>query len=141
MSGVNRVTIIGNLGNDVQLNHFDNGDAVANLSVATTEKWKDKNTGEQKEATEWHRVVLYRRLAEIAGEYLKKGSKVYIEGKLRTRKYQKDGVDHYTTEVIGQTMQMLDSRGDGGNSGTTGTTQTTGAPPMPNNFEDNSIPF
>ncbi len=112
--GVNKVILIGNLGQDPEVKYMPNGNAVANVSVATTESWKDKNTGEQVDKTEWHRVVFYRRLAEIVGEYLKKGSKVYIEGKLQTRKWQdQNGQDRYTTEIIANEMQMLDSRGGG----------------------------
>ena len=113
--GVNKVILIGNLGQDPEVKYMPNGGAVTNVTVATSESWKDKNTGEQKENTEWHRVVFFRRLAEIAGEYLKKGSKVYIEGKLQTRKWQdQQGNDRYTTEIIANEMQMLDSRGGGG---------------------------
>lgn len=107
--GVNKVILIGNLGADPEVRYMTNGEAVANLSVATSEGWKDKETGENKERTEWHRVVFYRRLAEIAGEYLKKGSKVYVEGKIRTRKWQdQSGQDRYTTEIYGDELQMLD---------------------------------
>lgn len=114
--GVNKVILIGNLGRDPEIRYMPNGGAVANLALATSEVWKDKNTGEQQEKTEWHRVVLFRRLAEIAGEYLKKGSKIYIEGRLQTRKWQDNqGQDRYTTEIIGNELQMLDSRGGGGN--------------------------
>lgn len=110
--GVNKVILIGNLGRDPEVRYSPNGGAIANITLATSESWKDKNTGEQVEKTEWHRVVFFRRLAEIAGEYLKKGSKVYIEGKLQTRKWQdKDGNDRYTTEIVANEMQMLDSRG------------------------------
>ena len=110
--GVNKVILIGNLGRDPEIRYMPNGGAVANLALATSEVWKDKTTGEQQEKTEWHRVVLFRRLAEIAGEYLKKGSKVYIEGKLQTRKWQDNqGQDRYTTEIVGNELQMLDSRG------------------------------
>ena len=110
--GVNKVILIGNLGRDPEVRYSPNGGAIANITLATSEAWKDKNTGEQVEKTEWHRVVFFRRLAEIAGEYLKKGSKVYIEGKLQTRKWQdKDGNDRYTTEIVANEMQMLDSRG------------------------------
>ena len=98
--GVNKVILIGNLGADPEVRYMPNGGAVTNVNVATSETWKDKNTGQQQERTEWHRVVFYQRLAEIAGEYLKKGSKVYIEGSLRTRQWEKDGVKHYTTEII-----------------------------------------
>ena len=112
--GINKVILIGNLGKDPEVRYSPNGGAVANITLATSESWKDKNTGEQVDKTEWHRVVFFRRLAEIAGEYLKKGSKVYIEGKLQTRKWQdKDGNDRYTTEVVANEMQMLDSRGGG----------------------------
>lgn len=110
--GVNKVIIIGNLGADPEVRYTPNGSAIANLSVATSESWKDKNTGEKQERTEWHRAVLYNRLAEIAGEYLKKGAKVYLEGSLRTRKWQdKSGVERYTTEIACNELQMLDGRG------------------------------
>lgn len=113
--GVNKVILIGNLGRDPEVRYMPNGQAVANVTIATSENWKDKNTGEQQERTEWHRVVFFRRLAEIAGEYLKKGSKVYIEGRLQTDKYDKDGQTHYTTKIIADQMQMLDSRGSSNN--------------------------
>jgi len=110
--GVNKVILIGNLGQDPEVRYMPNGGAVCNISVATSEAWKDKNSGEDQEKTEWHRVVMFRRLAEIAGEYLKKGSKVYLEGKLQTRKWQdQQGQDRYTTEIVADQMQMLDSRG------------------------------
>ena len=112
--GINKVILIGNLGSDPEVKYMPSGEAVATLSLATSESWKDKNTGEQVEKTEWHRVVMFRRLAEIAGEYLKKGSKVYIEGRLQTRKWKaQDGQDRYTTEIVANEMQMLDSRGGG----------------------------
>ncbi len=112
--GVNKVIIVGNLGNDPEVKNLPNGGVVANLSVATSESWKDQQ-GQPQERTEWHRITMYRRLAEIAGEYLKKGSKVYLEGKLQTRKWQdQQGNDRYTTEIIADQMQMLDSRGQGG---------------------------
>jgi len=112
--GVNKVILIGNLGADPEVKYMPSGDAVASLRIATSESWKDKSTGENVERTEWHRVVCFRRLGEIAGEYLKKGSKVYIEGKLQTRKWQgQDGQDRYTTEIVANEMQMLDSRGGG----------------------------
>lgn len=115
--GINKVILIGNLGADPEVKYMPNGEAVANLRLATSESWKDKNTGETVERTEWHRVVLFRRLGEIAGEYLKKGSKVYIEGRLQTRKWQgQDGQDRYTTEIVANEMQMLDSRGGGSGS-------------------------
>lgn len=112
--GVNKVILIGNLGKDPEVRYSPNGGAIATITLATSESWKDKNTGETVDKTEWHRVVFFRRLAEIAGEYLKKGSKVFIEGKLQTRKWQdKDGQDRYTTEVVANEMQMLDSKGGG----------------------------
>ena len=152
--GVNKAILIGNLGQDPEVKYMPNGKAVANITVATSESWKDKNTGEQVDKTEWHRVVFFQRLAEIVGEYLKKGSKVYIEGKLQTRKWQdKNGADHWTTEVVASEMQMLDSRGGGSSD----FNQSQGAPsqsapqsgqqsapsqaaPMNNDFDDD-IPF
>lgn len=111
MASVNKVIIVGNLGRDPETRYMPSGDAMTNIAVATTDKWKDKTSGEQKEATEWHRIAFFGKLAEIAGQYLKKGSQVYIEGKLRTRKWtDKDGVEKYTTEIIADTMQMLGSR-------------------------------
>ncbi|MGX2039427.1 single-stranded DNA-binding protein [Methylocaldum sp. MU1018] len=110
--GVNKVILIGNLGSDPEVRYMPNGGAVTSLRLATSETWKDQQTGQQQERTEWHQVVCYRKLAEIAGEYLKKGSKVYIEGSLRTRKWQdKNGQDRYTTEIIADQMQMLDRAG------------------------------
>lgn len=113
MRGVNKVIIIGNLGADPEARQFNNGGNVTNISVATSEQWTDKQSGEKKEATEWHRIVLFNRLGEIAAQYLRKGSKVYIEGSLRTRKYEKDGQDHYVTEIRADQMQMLDSINEG----------------------------
>src|ERR1700755_311723 len=111
MASVNKVIIVGNLGRDPEMRSFPSGDRVANVTIATTDRWKDKNTGEMKEATEWHRVVFNGRLAEIAGEYLRKGSQVYLEGSLRTRKWtDKDGVEKYTTEIRADQMQMLGRR-------------------------------
>jgi single-strand DNA-binding protein len=116
MASVNKVILIGNLGRDPETRYLPSGDAVTNISIATTDKWKDKASGEMKEATEWHRVSFFGRLAEIAGEYLKKGSQVYIEGSLRTRKYQdkETGKDRYSTEIRGEEMKMLGSRAGGG---------------------------
>ena len=115
MASVNKVIIVGNLGRDPETRYLPSGEAVTNISVATTDKWKDKASGEQKEQTEWHRVSFFGRLAEIAGEYLKKGSQVYVEGSLRTRKWQdKEGKDRYTTEIRGDVMQMLGSRAGAG---------------------------
>ncbi|WP_315308891.1 single-stranded DNA-binding protein SSB1 [Pantoea vagans] len=119
--GVNKVILVGNLGQDPEVRYMPNGGAVANITLATSESWRDKQTGENKEITEWHRVVLFGKLAEVAGEYLKKGSQVYIEGQLRTRKWQdQGGQERYTTEVVvnvGGTMQMLGGRQQGGNAG------------------------
>jgi len=114
--GINKVILIGNLGQDPETRYMPSGGAVTNVSLATSETWTDKQTGEPQERTEWHRVIFFNRLAEIAGEYLKKGSKVYLEGALRTRKWQdkNTGADRYTTEIVAGEMQMLDSRGDGG---------------------------
>jgi single-strand DNA-binding protein len=116
--GVNKVILVGNLGKDPEVRYSPNGGAVANITLATSESWKDKNTGEKQEKTEWHRVVFFGRLAEIAGEYLKKGAQIYIEGRLQTRKWQdKEGKDRYTTEIVAGEMQMLGSReGRGGSS-------------------------
>src|SRR5690348_13700843 len=115
MASVNKVIIVGNLGRDPETRYLPSGEAVTNISVATTDKWKDKASGEMKEATEWHRVSFFGRLAEIAGEYLKKGSQVYVEGSLRTRKWQdKEGKDRYSTEIRGDVMQMLGSRAGAG---------------------------
>ncbi len=122
MASVNKVIVVGNLGRDPEMRSFPSGDQVANVTIATTDKWKDKQTGEMKEATEWHRVVFNGRLAEIVGQYLRKGSQVYVEGSLRTRKWtDKDGVEKYTTEIRADQMQMLGSRqgmgGPGGDDG------------------------
>jgi len=115
--GINKVILVGNLGNDPETRFMPNGNPVTNISIATSESWKDKQSGQQQERTEWHRIVFFNRLAEIAGEYLKKGSKVYIEGALRTRQWDKDGQKHYSTEIIANEMQMLDGRNDGGMGG------------------------
>ena len=115
--GVNKVILIGNVGGDPEVRYMPNGNAVANVTLATSDSWKDKQTGQQQERTEWHRVVFFGRLAEIVGEYVRKGSKLYIEGRLQTREWEKDGVKRYTTEIvvdIGGQMQLLDSRGQGG---------------------------
>lgn len=126
MASVNKVILVGNLGRDPEVRYSPDGAAICNLSIATTSQWKDKSSGERREETEWHRVVLYNRLAEVAGEYLKKGRQVYIEGRLKTRKWQdKDtGADRYSTEVVGDQMQMLGGRG--GESG--GDEQSSSAP-------------
>lgn len=115
--GVNKVILIGNLGNDPEVRYTPNGNAVATISLATSETWRDKQSGELQDRTEWHRVVFFNRLAEIVGEYLHKGSKIYVEGSLRTRKWQdKSGMDRYTTEIIANEMHMLDSRSGSGSS-------------------------
>jgi single-strand DNA-binding protein len=146
--GVNKVILIGNLGKDPEVRYFPNGDAICNVSIATSEAWTDKQTGEKQEHTEWHNVSFRRKLAEVAGQYLKKGSKVYVEGTLRTRKWQKDGIDRYTTEVIVQDLQMLDGRPqDSGSRGPDNATTrerpqskpTTSQQDTP--FEDDDIPF
>lgn len=163
MASVNKVILVGNLGADPESRYMPNGDAVCNVRLATTESWKDKSSGEKKEITEWHRVVFYRRLAEIAGQYLKKGTPVYIEGRIRTRKWQdKDGQDRYTTEIEATEMQMLGRRegmgdspregggayggGSGGGSAYGGSSGGASAPRKPagnsnpGDFEDD-IPF
>ena len=113
--GVNKAILVGNLGRDPEVRYSPSGAAVANVSIATTDTWKDKNTGEQQERTEWHRVVFFGRLAEIVGEYLKKGSQIYVEGRLQTRKWQdKDGNDRFTTEIVANDMQMLGGRSGAG---------------------------
>jgi single-strand DNA-binding protein len=156
MASVNKVIIVGNLGKDPETRYMPNGDAVCNITVATSETWKDKATGEKKEATEWHRIVFFRKLAEIAGQYLKKGSSVYIEGSLKTRKWQdKDGNDRYTTEIVADEMKMLGGRGQGGtaegqeapparNQGNAGGGSTARRPaPTGGSFDDmdDDIPF
>ena len=112
--GVNKVILIGNVGNDPEIRYMPNGNAVANISLATSDSWKDKGTGEQQDRTEWHRVVYFNRLAEIVEQYVKKGSKLYVEGRLQTRSWEQDGVKRYSTEIVGSEMQMLDSRGGAG---------------------------
>jgi single-strand DNA-binding protein len=161
MASVNKVIIVGNLGRDPETRYMPSGDAITNIAVATTDKWKDKATGEQKEATEWHRISFFGKLAEIAGQYLKKGSQVYIEGKLRTRKYtDKDGVEKYSTEIVADSMQMLGSRqgmgggaapmdeggyGGGGGGASRAPAQAPARAParQPSNvnIEDDDIPF
>ena len=130
MASINKVIIVGNLGRDPENRYLPSGEQVTGIAVATTDRWKDKTTGEQKEATEWHRVSFFGKLAEIAGQYLKKGSQVYIEGRLRTRKYtDKEGIDRYATEIIADTLQMLGSRqGAGDPSDDRGTYQSPARP-------------
>jgi single-strand DNA-binding protein len=115
--GVNKVILIGNVGGDPETKYMPSGGAVTNLSIATSESWKDKQTGQPQERTEWHRVVFFNRLAEIASEYVRKGSKVYVEGALRTRQWEQDGVKRYSTEIVASQMQMLDSRQGGAQTG------------------------
>ena len=162
--GINKVILVGNLGADPETRYTPSGTAITSIRVATSESWKDKQTGEQQERTEWHRVKFFGRLAEIAGEYLKKGSQVYVEGKLRTDEYEKDGIKRYSTDIIADEMQMLGSRGgaaggEGGGSGGGGgyerrergpargpqsAPQRSGSPapaPQGDSFEDDEIPF
>ena len=120
MASVNKVILVGNVGQDPETRYMPNGGAVTNITLATSETWKDKNTGENQERTEWHRITFYQRLAEIVAEYVKKGSKLYVEGSLRTRSWEQDGVKRYATEIIASEMQMLDSRGAGGSSNSGG---------------------
>ena len=147
--GINKVILVGHLGADPEVKYMPSGSAVANVSVATTESWKDKNTGEKVEKTEWHRVVFFARLAEIVGEYLRKGSQIYVEGRLQTRKWQaKDGGDRYTTEIVASDLQMLGGRGGGGGGNyDSSSSASDDSPPMntgqtsgPSDFDDD-IPF
>ena len=146
--GVNKVILIGNLGKDPEVRYFPSGDAVANATLATTENWKDKQTGEAREATEWHNLTFPGKLGEIAGKYLRKGSKVYVEGSLRTRKWQdQSGQDRYTTEIVAQEMQMLDSRNMASDGGGYQSAPAASAPaaaaadPAPIDFPEDDIPF
>lgn len=130
--GINKVIIVGNCGQDPETRYMPSGNAVTNISIATSESWKDKQTGQQQERTEWHRVVFFNRLGEIAGEYLRKGSKIYVEGSLRTRKWQdQSGQDRYTTEIVANEMQMLDSRGGAGGGAPAGGGGYSNAPSQP----------
>ena len=145
--GVNKVILVGNLGKDPEVRYAPSGQAIANINIATSESWKDKNTGEKQEKTEWHRVVFFSRLAEIVGEYLKKGSQIYVEGRLQTRKWQdKEGKDRYTTEIVANEMQMLGSK----SGGTTASFDQSQQPQQPapatsggssNDDFDDDIPF
>lgn len=152
--GVNKVILVGNVGNEPEVRYMPNGNAVANLSVATSDSWKDKNTGDQQERTEWHRVVFFNRLAEIVEQYVKKGSKLYIEGRLQTRSWEQEGVKRYTTEIVANDMQMLDSRGSQGSGQEFGDQQQASpdqkpsaqgqhSSTQPSNFDnfDDDIPF
>ena len=150
--GINKVILVGNLGQDPEIRYTPSGKAISNITVATTDSWKDKQTGEQQERTEWHRIVFFNRLAEIVGEYLKKGSQVYIEGRLQTRKWQdQSGQDRYTTEIVASEMQMLGSRNKGAEDAppndysqsgpTSKPAEKSGATPAaPDDFDDD-IPF
>lgn len=142
-SGINKVILVGNLGQDPEVKFTAGGAAVTTLSIATSESWKDKESGNEEKKTEWHRVVLWRRLAEIAGEYLKKGSKVYIEGQLQTRKWEQEGQTRYTTEVIARDMQFLDSRGNMDNSNSPPDISSTSEDSVDSEQEikDDDIPF
>ncbi len=153
--GVNKVILVGNLGADPETRYMPNGNAVTNVRMATSQTWRDRESGQQNERTEWHRVVFFNRLAEIAGEYLRKGSKIYVEGSLRTRQWEREGQKHYSTEIVADEMQMLDSRGggdfggggmqgggQGGQGGGSGYDDRGGfsAPPSDDDFDDD-IPF
>ena len=148
--GINKVILIGNLGNDPETRYTAGGAAVANVSLATTDSWKDKETGEQQDRTEWHRLVFFGRLAEIVSEYLPKGSQIYVEGRLQTRKWQdKDGNDRYTTEIVANEMQMLGGRGGSGGGGggsmdrpePRSTNNKSSAKQSEDDFVDDDIPF
>lgn len=151
MASINKVILVGNLGQDPEVKYMPSGGAVANVSIATTDNWKDKNSGEKQERTEWHRVVFFNRLAEIVGEYLRKGSQVYVEGNLRTRKWQdQNGQDRYTTEIVAREMQMLGSRAGGSSDFQSAAPQPQGEAPRqkpsnqpPQNVDDfdDDIPF
>ena len=141
---INKVTLVGNLGSDPEVRYMPAGGAVANISLATTRRWKDKNTKEKREATEWHRVVFFNRLAEVVGEYLKKGSQIYVEGRLQTRKWKdKDGVDRYSTEIVATEMQMLGSKAAGGSAvgGATQGNQPPAHQQSPANDTYDDVPF
>ena len=150
--GVNKVILVGSVGQDPEVRHMPNGNAVSNLSIATSETWKDKTSGEQQEKTEWHRLVFFNRLAEIVDQYVKKGSKIYVEGKLQTRSWEKEGVKQYTTEIVVSEMHMLDSRSETGNaqsssvqksqaSNNNGQSKLMDSKPSFDNFDDQDIPF
>ena len=144
--GVNKVILVGNCGSDPETRYLPSGGAVTNITVATSESWKDKQSGEQVEKTEWHRCVFFNKLAEIAGQYLKKGSKVYIEGSLRTRDYEKDGIKRYSTEIVASNLQMLDSKPEHGGRGKAANENTPASQGAMNeaagdDFFDDDIPF
>ena len=155
--GINKVILVGNLGDDPETRYTPSGTAITTIRIATSESWKDKQTGEQQERTEWHRVKFFGRLAEVAGEYLKKGGQVYVEGRLRTEEYEKDGVKRWSTDIVADEMQMLGSRGGEGGMSGGGERRERGpargpqsapahstpasAPPVNDNFDDDEIPF
>lgn len=148
--GINKVILVGNVGTDPEVRYMPSGGAVTNITLATSESWKDKQTGQPQERTEWHRLVFFNRLAEIAGEYVRKGSKLYVEGSLRTRQWEQDGVKRYTTEIVANEMQMLDSKPNQNQSNTGQSRLATQAPAQhstptqPNidsGFPDDDIPF
>ena len=134
MSGVNKVILVGRLGKEPEVRNLENGATVANFTMATSETYKDKTTGERKEITEWHNVVLWRGLADIAAKYLHKGDQVYIEGKLRTRSWEKEGVTRYTTEIVGDNMTLLGSKPGGGNNSERSATSSPASQPAPSDF-------
>jgi single-strand DNA-binding protein len=155
--GINKVILVGNLGADPETRYTPSGTAITTIRIATSESWKDKQTGEQQERTEWHRVKFFGRLAEIAGEYLKKGGQVYVEGRLRTEEYEKDGIKRWSTDIVADEMQMLGSRSGAGEGGGGGERRARGpargpqsaparpapaaAPAQDSNFDDDEIPF
>ena len=142
MSGLNKVMLIGRLGRDPELRYTPNGLAIANFSIATSEEWKDKNSGEKKERTEWHRIVVFGKLGELCGEYLAKGRQVYIEGRLQTRSWEKDGVTKYTTEIVASDIQFLGSKDSAGESGSYTNNQAPDIPSPPaSETKDDDIPF
>ncbi|RJP82765.1 MAG: single-stranded DNA-binding protein [Desulfobacteraceae bacterium] len=136
MAGINKAIIVGRVGKDPEIRYFQDGKAVANFTIATSEEWKDKATGEKKEKTEWHRIVAFGRLGEICGEYLSKGKQVYIEGQIKTRSWDKDGITRYTTEIVADKMQMLGTKGDGSYQGTSSGSGAPQARQNQNNYED-----
>jgi single-strand DNA-binding protein len=140
MSGINKVIIIGNLGQDPEVHTTAAGATISNISVATSESWNDKQTGDKVEKTEWHRIVFFNRLAEVVAQYLKKGSSVYVEGKLQTRKWEKDGIDRYTTEIVANKLEMLGSKGDNSAPQQQQAPQAVQTPQQPPAFDDD-IPF
>jgi single-strand DNA-binding protein len=146
MSGINKMIVLGRLGKDPEVRYLQDGKAVANFSVATSEEWKDKATGEKKERVEWHKIVVFGRLAEICGQYLSKGKQIYVDGRLQTRSWEKDGATHYMTEIVASTMQMLDSRSESGSGEENGYRKESGSgmkqeAPAPSNQYDEQIPF